>query len=93
MGKLASDIGLQGAKMLGTPGFKQMFEMVDKHKPLESEKHTAFCASAARGNYLSADRLEIQYDAKEICRLMASPPKLGVHALKRLVRFLKVIAG
>ena len=91
--KLASDLGLQGAKMLGTPGFKQMFEMVDKHKPLESEKHTAFRASAAWGNYLSADRPEIQYAANENCRWMASPPKLGVHALKRLVRFLKVIAG
>ena len=44
---------------------------------------------AARANYLAADRPDIQYSAKEICRWMQEPTELSVIALKRLARYLK----
>ena len=86
--RLVSDLGLEDAKRVGTPGVKQTFEMTSRDKPLAEEKHTAFKAIAARGNSLGPDRPEMQYAAKEICRWMAAPSELGVQALKRLWRFL-----
>ena len=86
--KLIGALGLEGAKCLGTPGVKQTREMVDEDQPLERGKHTPFRAVAARGNFLSADRPEIQYATKEICRWMSAPTVAGVTALKRLGRYL-----
>jgi len=43
---------------------------------------------AARSNYLSADRPDCQYSAKEICRFMAQLTQLGIEALKRLWLYL-----
>ena len=79
-----SDLGLDDAKRVGTPGVKQTFEMTSRDKPLAVEKHMTFRAIAARGNYLGPDRLKMQYADKEICRWMAAPSELGVQALKRL---------
>ena len=44
---------------------------------------------AARANFLAADRPDIVYSAKEICRLMAKPTELATQALKRLGRYLE----
>ena len=49
---------------------------------------TRYRAAAARANYLSADRPDIQFTAKEACRFMAKPTKSGWTALKRLARYL-----
>ena len=47
-----------------------------------------FRATAARANYLAADRAGIQYVAKDICRDMAKPLRDSVTKLKRLARYL-----
>ena len=88
--KLVTSLGLGGAgiKSVGTPGVKQTREGVEEDKPLERSKHTPFRAVSARGNFLSADRPEIQYATKEICRWMSAPTVAGVAALKRLGRYL-----
>ena len=44
---------------------------------------------AARANYLSADRPDIQYAVKEICRRMAKPVNGDWQKLVRLGRYLK----
>ena len=44
---------------------------------------------AARGNYLSLDRMDIQYGAKEACRQMAKPRQSGPERMKRMARYLK----
>jgi hypothetical protein len=44
---------------------------------------------AARGNYLGADRVDIQYAVKEVCRGMAKPTVGHKRKLKRLVRYLR----
>ena len=87
--RLVADLGLEDAKRVGTPGVKQTFDMVSRDKPLAADKHTAFRAIAARGNYLGPDRPEAQYATKEICRWMSAPSEIGVQAFKRLGRCLE----
>ena len=87
--KLVRDLGLAGANAVSTPGLKASKEEVENDKPLAQDKYTAFRAVAARSNYLSADRPECQFAAKEICRWMSSPTQLGATALKRVGRFLE----
>ena len=55
---------------------------------LEPRLHTAFRAAAARANYLSQDRPDVQFAAKEICRWMSKPTASSWEALKRLCRYL-----
>ena len=43
---------------------------------------------AARANYLAADRTDIMYSVKEICRHMAAPTAGALKKLKRLGRYL-----
>ena len=47
-----------------------------------------FRALAARANYLAADRLDIQFAAKEVCRDMAKPRRSSMTKMKRLARYL-----
>ena len=64
-------------------------EEAARDQTLNPEKHTAFRAVAARSNYLSADRPECQFAAKEVCRWMSAPTHQGAAALKRVGRFLE----
>ncbi len=87
--KVVLDLGLEGAKSVATPGVKATRDVVEADRELPESKHTAFRGVAARGNYLAADRPELQFSCKEICRWMAKPTEHGVTALKRLGRFLE----
>ena len=49
---------------------------------------TVYRALSARLLYLSMDRPEVAFAAKELCRHFAHPTQTGVEALKRAVRFL-----
>ena len=46
-------------------------------------------SAVVRCNYLAADRFEIAFTTKELCRAMANPTELDVKAMNSLVRFLK----
>ena len=46
-------------------------------------------ALAARSNYLAADRMDIQFAVKEMCRGMSAPTFGDRRKLKRLGRYLK----
>ena len=46
-------------------------------------------SAVARCNYLAADRFEIAFTTKELCRAMANPTEMDVKAMSRLIRFLK----
>ena len=50
--------------------------------------HTEFRGQAARANDLSADRVDLQFAAKEICRFMSAPAETSVGALKRMGLYL-----
>ena len=87
--KLLRDLKLDGdgVKVAGSPGVKATREQLDADQPLERQKATPYRAVVARANYLAADRPELQYSAKEVCRWMASPTETSLNALKRLGRF------
>ena len=55
---------------------------------LGPEEATTYRSIAARANYLSADRPDIMYAVKELCRGMAKPTRMHWHKLKRLGRYL-----
>ena len=87
--RLLDELGLSGdVTAVATPGVKFSYQDHVTDVPLEGKLHTPFRGSAARGNYLSADRVDVQYAAKEICRSMSAPTSLSWKALKRLGRFL-----
>ena len=72
-----------------TPGLKPTKEQVEAKKLLDASVVTEYRGNSARCNYVAADRPDVQYAAKEICRWMSAPSDLGLAALKRLVRYPK----
>ena len=56
---------------------------------MKGREVTSFRRTAARANYLSLDRADIQFAVKEICRGMANPTKGDGRKLRRLGRYLK----
>ena len=75
-------------KAVATPGVKGTFAEYESDEELPSKLHTAFRGSAARGNYLAADRIDAMYACKEICRWMSKPTVFAWTALKRVCRYL-----
>ena len=73
---------------LGSKAAKQAERMECAGEDLDDEASTIYRALSARLLYLSMDRPEVAFAAKELCRHFAHPTKLGVAALKRAVRFL-----
>ena len=55
---------------------------------LQGHLGTTFRGAAARGNYLSADRFDLQLSCKEVCRAVAKPTKHAWASLKRICRYL-----
>ena len=55
---------------------------------LNSREATIYRALSARCNYLSQDRCDIAFAAKELCREFAVPSKASYARLKRLARYL-----
>ena len=82
---------MQGAKGTAAPGEKDREmpwkeeELAEKLGALEAR---AFRWLAARANYLAADRPDIQYAVKQLCRGMANPDKGDMAKLRRLARYL-----
>ena len=58
-------------------------------EPLDAESASQYRALAARCNYLAADRPDIGYASKELCRDFSSPTSRSVVRLKRVVRYLR----
>ena len=82
-------MGLQNAKSVSTPAEEEKaWEEEANNEELEAGKATTFRRIAARANYLAADRPDIMYSVKEICRQMAKPTIKGWKQLKRLARYL-----
>jgi hypothetical protein len=84
-----SEIELEGANGAATPGQKILQHQAEGETELKEAEFTRFRALAARANYLAADRIDILYAAKEVCRFMARPTDLAMGALKRLARYLR----
>ena len=85
--RLVAECGLEGAKSVATPGVKVGFTELEADEDLPAHFTTAFRGSAARGNYLSADRVDAQFACKEVCRWMSKPSAQAWKSLKRVCRF------
>ena len=82
-------MGLQSSKSVSTPAEEEKkWEEEANNEDLGPDKATIFRRIAARANYLAADRPDIMYSVKEICRQMAKPTVKGWKQLKRLARYL-----
>mgnify|MGYP000400045265 CR=1 FL=1 len=73
-----------------TPGLRALVEQLVEDKPLPTSEITGFRGQAARANYLAADRIDLQFAAKEVCRYMSAPTETSVATMKRLRRYLLV---
>ena len=87
--KLLRDLKLdgEGVKVAASPGVKATRDQLDADLPLDKTKATPYRAVVARANYLAADRPELQFAAKEVCRWMSAPTEASLNALKRLGRY------
>ena len=56
---------------------------------LDRSRMRDYRSAVARCNYLAADRLEIAFTTKELCRAMSNPTEADARAVTRLCRFLK----
>ena len=79
VGKLVEGIGLlAGSNGLEKPAIKEAVEDVGDpqwNEELDPDDARLFRALAARANYLSQDRADVQYAAKEACRHMEGPTR------------------
>ena len=73
---------------VGSKAAKKAERMDTSDDELTGDAATVYRALSARILYLSMDRPEISFSAKELCRHVAHPTKTGVEALKRCARFL-----
>ena len=76
-------------KRMGTRSVNH-FEQLDRTGTLlNAEQATLYRALAARINYVSMDRADVAFAAKELCRDCSAPTNESVEALKKVVRYLK----
>ena len=85
--QLIRDLGMTGSRSVGTPGVKATSEQIAADKDLSPERQRPYRGVAARSNYLSADRPDMQHAAKEVCRCMSTPTEVPLVALKRVGRY------
>ena len=84
-------MGMKEGKGVSTPTEdEKVWEEKANDEELDAEKATHFRKVGARANYLAADRPDIMYSVKEICRQMSRPTLGGWKRLKRLARYLLV---
>ena len=86
--RLIQQVGLEGANGAATPGAKTGANEMANEVDLPQSEWTQFRGAAALANFLSADRPDIIYSAKEVCRFMSRPTSLAMNALKKLTRYL-----
>ena len=77
-----------GPKRKGAKATRKIEKLVSQGFELEPMEATAFRALSARGNYLAADRPDVAFSAKELCREFSRPNQNSFHKLKRLARYL-----
>lgn len=88
---LIQAMGMLGAKPVATPGVTESQTEVstrEKSRPLTGEEASSYRAMAARLNYLSLDRADLQFAAKEISKPMSAPRDGDWAKLKRVARYL-----
>ena len=80
--------GGPGAKRQGAKAVKKLERAANASHILNSEEATLYRALSARANFLSQDRVDINFSTKELCRDFSQPTQKSFLRLKRLVRYL-----
>ena len=80
--------GNPAAKRQGAKAVKKMERDAHADFLLSREEASLYRALAARANYLSQDRPDINFATKELCREFSAPNQKSYLRLKRLVRYL-----
>ena len=87
---LCRQLGLENSKGVDTPGVHESKEDDEQlQEYLSPDQATLYRGCAARCNFLSLDRPDIQFASKEISRGMARPTEGDLVRVKRLARYLK----
>ena len=87
---IVRETGADKMSTLSHPGGdKKAIEDEEQSDELQGKEATRFRAVAVRANYLAADRPDIQYSVKEVCRRMAKPVESDWKKLVRLARYLR----
>ena len=82
-------MNLKGATGVKSPGEEsKSWAEEEEERLLEPQVAREYRAVAARANFLSLDRSDIQYATKEACRGMANPTVGDKRKMKRLARYL-----
>ena len=90
---IVSQMGLEGTNPRGvsTPGVKDAFircEDDGENPQMSAQDASGYRGLAARANFLSQDRLDLQYASKELSRAMAVPRQGDWEPMKRFARYL-----
>ena len=71
------------------PDADECSDLLPASRTLEPERHKRYQSLSARITYLSIDRADLQYPAKELMRKMSCPTEADELRLKRVARYLK----
>ena len=88
---IVREMGMQAAKPVATPGASETKEEIKAYQTspeMNRSDATVFRGLAARLNYLSMDRPDLQFSAKEVAKRMAKPREEDWSKLKRVARYL-----
>ena len=91
--KVVEELGLEKSKAVSTPCVVEPANgsnvMKDRDEEMSAKDASRYRAIAARVNYLAADRPDLLFAAKGVCKHMAVPRIGDWEALKRIGRYLK----
>ena len=89
---IIQELDLKGATNVTIPGGKEPHRKEGENEHDAEElcpaETTRYRCLVARANYLAADRPDLKYATKELCRGMARPTRAHWHRLKRFGRYL-----
>ena len=86
---IVANLGLSKCRVVNSPGVKLDPTVLENSALLKPVQATAYRGVAARARFLSEDRWDIGFAAKELCKGMASPSEANLMQAKRLGRYLK----
>ena len=82
---IINGLNLKEAKGVSSPGEEEKpWQEEENAEALGAKDASQYRTLAARANYLAADRGDIQYATKEVCRGMAMPTRGDMRKLRRL---------
>ena len=90
-GVIIQTMGVENGKSVATPALTERAEDVQDREgseELSPTETTSYRALAARVSYLSADRPDIQFTSKSLCKFMSKPRQFDWVGMKRLARYL-----